>query len=118
MQMSSAGHAVGAWWAVLHRSAARGSPGRRTTFDFEFRDALGATAYGVGDPGMWLATAREIVDGDRQSWFDAWTARADQTPDRLPGVRLAGPTARPPEPARPDIRPARAGPRWGPTRRA
>jgi len=23
------------------------------TFDFEFRDALGATAYGVGDPGMW-----------------------------------------------------------------
>lgn len=48
------------------------------TFDFEFRDALGATAYGVGDPGMWLATAREIVDGDRQSWFDAWTARADQ----------------------------------------
>jgi hypothetical protein len=48
------------------------------TFDFEFRDALGATAYGVGDPGMWLATARQIVDGDRQSWFDAWTARADQ----------------------------------------
>ncbi len=48
------------------------------TFDFEFRDALGATAYGVGDPGMWLATARKIVDGDRQSWFDAWTARADQ----------------------------------------
>ena len=51
------------------------------TFDFEFRDALGATAYGVGDPGMWLATARMIVDGDRQSWFDAWTARADQLSD-------------------------------------
>jgi hypothetical protein len=51
------------------------------TFDFEFRDALGATAYGVGDPGMWLATARQIVDGDRQSWFDAWTARADQLAD-------------------------------------
>ena len=48
------------------------------TFDFEFRDALGATAYGVGDPGMWLATAREIVDGNQQSWFDAWTTRADQ----------------------------------------
>jgi hypothetical protein len=47
-------------------------------FDFELRDALGATAYGVGDPGMWLATARQIVDGDRQSRFDAWTARADQ----------------------------------------
>jgi hypothetical protein len=51
------------------------------TFDFEFRDALGATAYGVGDPGMWLATARQIVDGDQQSWFDAWTARADQLSD-------------------------------------
>ena len=50
-------------------------------FDFDFRDALGATAYGVGDPGMWLATAREITDGDRQSWFDAWTARADQLSD-------------------------------------
>ena len=48
------------------------------TFDFEFRDALGATAYGVGDPGMWLATAHQVVDGDPQSWFDAWTARADQ----------------------------------------
>ena len=51
------------------------------TFDFEFRDALGATAYGVGDPGMWLATAHEIVDGDPQSWFDAWAARADQLSD-------------------------------------
>jgi hypothetical protein len=45
-------------------------------FEFEFRDALGATAYGVGDPGMWLATAHEIVD--QCSWFNAWTARADQ----------------------------------------
>lgn len=48
------------------------------TFDFEFRDALGATAYGVGDPGMWLATARTIVDGEWQTWFDAWLSRADQ----------------------------------------
>ena len=48
------------------------------SFDFEFRDALGATAYGVGDPGMWLATAHRIADGDPRSWFDAWTARADQ----------------------------------------
>ena len=45
-------------------------------FDFEFRDALGGTAYGVGDPGMWLATAARIVDGDRQSWFSAWCDRA------------------------------------------
>jgi hypothetical protein len=47
-------------------------------FDFEFRTALGATAHGVGDPGMWLATAARIVDGDRPSWFAAWSERADQ----------------------------------------
>ena len=45
-------------------------------FDFEFRDALGATAYGVGDVGLWLATAARIVDGDRESWFTAWSDRA------------------------------------------
>jgi hypothetical protein len=47
-------------------------------FDYEFRCALGDTAHGVGDPGMWLATAAAITDGDRQSWFDAWAARGDQ----------------------------------------
>ena len=47
-------------------------------FDFEFRNALGATAYGVGDPGMWLATAARISDGDRPSWFAVWSERADQ----------------------------------------
>lgn len=45
-------------------------------FDFEFRDALGATAYGVGDLGLWLATAARIVDGDWSSWFTAWSDRA------------------------------------------
>ncbi|GAA4879533.1 alpha/beta hydrolase family protein [Actinomycetospora straminea] len=44
-------------------------------FDFEFRDALGAAAYGVGDVGLWLATAARIVDGDRESWFTAWSDR-------------------------------------------
>jgi len=47
-------------------------------FDFEFRCALGDTANGVGDPGMWLATAARIADGDRSSWFTAWTNRAGQ----------------------------------------
>lgn len=47
-------------------------------FDFEFRCALGDTAGGVGDPGLWLATAARISDGDRSSWFDAWSARADE----------------------------------------
>ena len=45
-------------------------------FDFEFRNALGGAAYGVGDAGLWLATASRIVDGDRASWFAAWTDRA------------------------------------------
>jgi hypothetical protein len=55
-------------------------------FDYAFRCALGATGYGAGDLGMWLATAARIVDGDRQSWFTAWSERADQL------VRLADAT--------------------------
>ncbi len=58
-------------------------------FDFEFRCALGATAYGVGDPGMWLATAARIVDGDRPSWFAAWSERADQLSE-LAATTLSG----------------------------
>jgi hypothetical protein len=47
-------------------------------FDYETRLALGLTAYGVGDVGLVLATAARITDGDRSSWFAAWTERADQ----------------------------------------
>jgi hypothetical protein len=47
-------------------------------FDFETRMALGSTAYGVGDPGIVLATVARIVDGDRSSWFAAWSQRAEQ----------------------------------------
>ena len=54
-------------------------------FDYDFRCALGGTARGVGDPGMWLATAAGIVDGDRASWFAAWTARGDQLADLAAG---------------------------------
>jgi hypothetical protein len=49
-----------------------------TDFDFETRLALGATAYGVGDPGTVLATVDGIADGDRRGWFSAWTQRGDQ----------------------------------------
>ena len=59
--------------------------------DFEFRCALGDTAHGVGDPGMWLATAASITDGDRSSWFDAWKARGDQLSAMAPS--LTDPTA-------------------------
>jgi hypothetical protein len=41
-------------------------------FDFEARLSLGAVACGIGDAGLVLATLDRIVDGDRQSWFDAW----------------------------------------------
>jgi hypothetical protein len=47
-------------------------------FDFETRIALGNAACGVGDVGLVLATVAGIIDGDRPSWFAAWTARADQ----------------------------------------
>ena len=45
-------------------------------FDYEARLALGSTAVGFGDVGLVLATLDRIADGDRQSWFDAWTASA------------------------------------------
>jgi hypothetical protein len=60
-------------------------------FDYEFRCALGDTAHGVGDPGTWLVTAESIVDGDRPSWFAAWTARGDEFAALAP--TLTDPTA-------------------------
>jgi hypothetical protein len=67
-------------------------------FDFEARIALGNAACGVGDVGLVLATVAGITDGDRPSWFAAWTARADQlgalgdewrAAGDLPGARWA-----------------------------
>ena len=45
-------------------------------FDYEARIVLGAAASGIGDVGIVLATLDRITDGDRQGWFDAWTATA------------------------------------------
>jgi hypothetical protein len=45
-------------------------------FDYEARIVLGAAASGIGDVGLVLATLDRIADGDRQSWFDEWTASA------------------------------------------
>jgi hypothetical protein len=44
--------------------------------DYEARIILGAAASGIGDVGLVLATLDRITDGDRQSWFDEWTATA------------------------------------------
>jgi hypothetical protein len=51
-------------------------------FDYEARIVLGATAAGIGDVGLVLATLDLITDGDPQSWFDAWTERAAELADR------------------------------------
>lgn len=59
-------------------------------FDFGIRSILGATAYGVGDAGMVLATAAQITDGDWASWLSAWTARADQLAEIGKQRRAAG----------------------------
>jgi hypothetical protein len=60
-------------------SAGWTSPGRffaDADFDYESRIVLGAAASGIGDVGLVLATLDRITDGDRQSWFDAWSAVA------------------------------------------
>jgi hypothetical protein len=45
-------------------------------FDYEARIVLGAAASSIGDAGLVLATLDRITDGDKQSWFDAWTEMA------------------------------------------
>ncbi len=45
-------------------------------FDFEARIVLGAAAGGIGDVGLVLAALDRVIDGDPQSWFDAWTGAA------------------------------------------
>jgi hypothetical protein len=51
-------------------------------FDFDARLAIGAAACGVGDTGLVLATLDRIVDGDCQSWFDAWCDVASTLADQ------------------------------------
>jgi hypothetical protein len=60
-------------------SSDRTSPGgffADADFDYEARIVLGAAASGIGDVGLVLAALDRITDGDRQSWFDEWTAIA------------------------------------------
>lgn len=46
------------------------------SFAFEFVRNLGFTYYGGADIGEMFATAAQIQEGDFESWFTAWDARA------------------------------------------
>ena len=48
-------------------------------FDFDIRVALGATAYGTGDPGEILAATEPVKKKDHEAWFDAWHGLASRT---------------------------------------
>jgi len=60
------------------------------SFDFEARIALGATAAGIGDAGLVFATLDSVVDGDSQSWFDAWYATAARLADQGAAAAAVG----------------------------
>lgn len=65
---------------------AGGQPRRRTpklafdgeSYDFEFRRLLGYTVSGGADLNEAMMTARQIKDGDAESWFKHWSALARQ----------------------------------------
>ena len=59
-------------------------------FDFDSRLTLGAAACGIGDTGLVLATLDRVVDGDRQSWFDAWCDVASTLADQGHGAAGRG----------------------------
>ena len=42
-------------------------------FDGQFLRALSYAAYGGADIGECFETANNIKEGDRDSWYDAWT---------------------------------------------
>jgi hypothetical protein len=54
--------------------------------------ALGAAAYRASEAGEVLATIREVEDGDRGSWVDAWAALAERVRGIADGT--SGPSAR------------------------
>jgi len=47
-------------------------------FAFEFVRNLGFMYYGGTDLGEMIATAGQITEGDFESWFNNWTARAER----------------------------------------
>jgi hypothetical protein len=47
-------------------------------FDGQLLRAVSYTAYGGADIGECLETASHIKEGDRDSWYEAWTKTADR----------------------------------------
>jgi hypothetical protein len=58
--------------------------------DFGARIALGLASGGVGEVGVVLATLDNIVDGDLQSWFDAWSRTATGLSSKAEAAKAAG----------------------------
>src|ERR1700678_1428836 len=47
-------------------------------FDFVTRSMIGYAAQGVMDIGQVFATIARVKDGDADSWYAAWRARAEK----------------------------------------
>lgn len=60
------------------------------SFAFEFVRNLGFAYYGGSDIGEMFATASRIDEGDFESWFAGWDARARRTLDRAERYRASG----------------------------
>ncbi|MDR6955445.1 dienelactone hydrolase [Ancylobacter sp. 3268] len=60
------------------------------SFAFEFVRNLGFMYYGGSDLGEMIATAREVVEGDFESWFTAWNRRAQRVLARAEADLAAG----------------------------
>ena len=89
---------------------AEGAPARRTRaeqegvvplrlffddqdFDGQLLRALSYAAYGGADIGECFETAGRIKEGDRSSWYEAWTKTADRI--KADAARLSDPPSKP-----------------------
>jgi pimeloyl-ACP methyl ester carboxylesterase len=63
---------------------------RDPTFDGQLLRTMGHVTYGGAEIGECLATAAQIRDGDRDSWYAGWTALGDRTLAAARASLLAG----------------------------
>lgn len=52
---------------------------RKPLFDGQLRRTIGHCTYGGAELGECLATAGQVKDGDRESWYRAWMSLANRT---------------------------------------